>query len=154
MLPASLTSPASLAKLGITSALVLGLATAPAMAWGKKEQGFLTGVAATLLMEAVLNPQMFQGAKPAPAPQPVYYTPPTTSIYQTPTAAAFNSYSSNERRRIQSTLSAYGYYHSTIDGDFGPNTYNAIAAYAGKKGKSDLMATQAGAYSLLDSLLF
>ncbi|MEI6098406.1 MAG: peptidoglycan-binding protein [Alphaproteobacteria bacterium] len=93
----------------------------------------------------------------APLPRyqdPVYYQPAPVSIYGTPAGRAFNTYTSNERRRIQSTLTAYGYYQGGIDGAFGPRTYDAIDAYARNTGKTASLATRAGAYGLLDGLLF
>ena len=146
---------------GVTAVSVLAAGTSPALAWGKPEQQFLAGIAATLLVQKLIADSPRYGTQPAPVyryqrynPHPVYYTPAPVSIYGTPTAQAFNSYSSDERRRIQSTLSAYGYYHSTIDGAFGPNTYSAISAYARHVGKTAMLGTRAGAYTLLDGLLF
>ena len=89
---------------------------------------------------------------------PVYYTPAptytTTSIYQTPAATAFNAYQPNQRKKIQSKLAAQGYYRSTIDGDFGPNTYNAVLSYANSLGKPSLLSNQSGAFTLYDGLIF
>jgi hypothetical protein len=87
-----------------------------------------------------------------PAPQPYY--PPVQSVYSTPAAQAFQSYDLNERRRIQSTLANYGYYHGAIDGSFGSGTYQAITAYATRSGKMSMLETRAGAYGLMDGLLF
>jgi Putative peptidoglycan binding domain len=156
MLPAFMTSTKKFTTLAVTAALVTALATPPAMAWGDKEQNFLAGVAATLLVGGLIQ-SSHQQRPPAyvPPAQPTYYTPPTySSIYQTPSATAFNSYSSNERKRIQSTLAAYGYYHGSIDGAFGSGTYNAVQAFATNTGKTSLMSTQAGAFTLYDGLLF
>ena len=95
--------------------------------------------------------------KPVPRPykyRPVVYQPAPVSLYNTPAAMAFNSYTSNERRRIQSTLTAYGYYHGGIDGAFGPGTYTAIDTYARHTGKTAQLSSSAGAFGLLDGLLF
>ena len=89
-----------------------------------------------------------------PVYAPVPYQPSYTSIYSTPSALAFNSYSINERKRIQSTLTSYGYYHSSIDGQFGPNTYAAVNSYAAATGKSSLLGSSSGAYAVYDGLLF
>jgi hypothetical protein len=156
MLPALLTSPKKAAVAGVTALLIGATAAAPAMAWGDREQQFLAGAAAALFVQSLIrtgsadNKPVYHYQQPAP----IYYSQPTVSIYQTPTAYAFNSYSSNERRRIQSTLTAYGYYHSSIDGSFGPNTYNATVSFANATGKSGMLSTQAGAYALYDGLLF
>lgn len=140
---------------GVTAFAVLAAGTTPALAWGKNEQQFLAGVAATILFQEILR-----DAKRHQRPvyqQPVYQDPvryQPTSVYSTPVGQAFNAYSDNEQRRIQSTLSAYGYYHGAIDGSFGPSTYNALAMYASRTNRTALMDTRSGAFSLLDGLLF
>jgi hypothetical protein len=148
---------------GVTAFAVMVTGTSPAMAWGKNEQQFLAGVATTLLIgQLIRNSPRFNQPQAQPQPQyqkprqqrPVRYDPHPVSIYSTPAGMAFNSYTSNERRRIQSTLTAYGYYHGGIDGAFGPGTYNAIDAYARRTGKSAMLNSRAGAYGLLDGLLF
>lgn len=147
---------------GVTAFAVLVSGTSPALAWGKGEQQFLAGVATTLLLSQLIknSPRYRQQAVPqqhyyTPRPQrPVYYEPEQVSIYGTPIGLAFNSYSDNEQRRIQSTLTAYGYYHGNIDGSFGPTTYNALAAYARSTGKTAQLNSRAGAYGVLDGLLF
>lgn len=101
----------------------------------------------------VYQPPVYQ----PPVYQPPVYHPPVyqpASIYGTPIGRAFNSYTSNERMRIQSTLTAYGYYHSSIDGSFGPGTYGALDSYARATGKTSLLASSSGSYGLLDGLLF
>lgn len=174
MLPA-LTTTRKLATATITAALITALATPPALAWGDKEQGFVAGAASTLLLQGIFFPGMFQSNKghgrayaappvtyyPAPAPvyvpvrpAPVYYTPAPVSIYSTPAGVAFNSYGQNEQIRIQSALAAGGYYSGTIDGAFGPGTYSAVTAYATATGKTGLLSTQAGAFSIYNDLLF
>ena len=90
--------------------------------------------------------------KPPKTQTLLVYAP--TSIYNTPAAQRFDDYSDNSQRRIQSTLSAYGYYHGSIDGSFGPSTYNATVAYANATGKSALLGSVAGVASIYDSLLF
>jgi hypothetical protein len=144
---------------GVTALSVVLAGATPALAWGKKEQGILTGIAAVILFQQLVK---HSNAAPAPRPQPlplpprpqepVRYQP--VSIYATPVGQAFNAYTDSEQRRIQSTLSAYGYYQGTIDGSFGPGTYNALALYASRTGKVALMDNRSGAFSLLDGLLF
>lgn len=150
---------------GIT-ALGLALGTAaPAQALGKNERNFLKGVAATLIVGALINearraqgtyPQRYPQPQVAPRPQPipVHGGSPTVSIYQTPAAQAFNSYGSAERRVIQQKLAAMGYYRSGIDGVFGPGTYGAVAAYARDSGGTDRLSSRAGAYAVYDSLIY
>ena len=167
MLPAILTNAKTNLIAGVTALAVLTAGTSPAQAWGKPEQQFVAGAATALLLGAlILNSPKYGSAQPAYQPQPQYqpryyryhrpvrYEPAPVSIYGTPAGLAFNSYTSNERRRIQSTLTAYGYYHGGIDGNFGPGTYGAIDAYARRTGKTSMLATRAGAYGLLDGLLF
>jgi hypothetical protein len=137
------------------TALVISTA-APSYAWGQREQDVLKGVLATILIGTLITQANKKPkAQPVPQqqPQPIY-VPAPISIYQTPVAARFNAYNDSRQRRIQSTLSAYGYYRGAIDGSFGPGTYNATVAYANATGKSGLLGTQAGANSIFTSLLF
>ncbi len=156
---------------GIT-ALAVAAGTTPAMAWGKKEQGFVAGVATALIVGELIKKGH---AAPAPvyrtAPPPAYVPAPaygsgydhdgyrgkhhkggSTSIYATPAAQAFNSYSRRERMAIQRNLRAAGYYYSSVDGAFGPGTYNAVVAYARDSGIS--LRNAGGAYSLYDGLIY
>ena len=160
---------------GVTAIAVLASATSPALAWGQREQDFTKGVFATLLLGAIIKDASRPHYQPQPVYRqpvyrqpvyrqpayhppvyypPVYYPPNPVSIYDTASGQAFQSYSSNERRRIQSTLSAYGYYHGNIDGNFGASTYDAVNAYARHTGKLAQLDTRGGAYGLYDGLLF
>ncbi len=133
-------------------------AAAPAQAWGKKEQGFLAGVLTAVIIDELIDNNRHRRVAPAPAPtpRPVYVEPAPNygSIYRTPAAQAFNSYSHNERKAIQRSLRSYGYYSGGIDGSFGPGTYNAISAYARASGASGNLNTTGGAYALYDGLIF
>jgi hypothetical protein len=98
-----------------------------------------------------------QPVYPAPVYQAPVYQQPTyraPSVYTTPAAQAFNSYSRNERLRIQSTLANYGYYTGAIDGAFGPGTYRAVVTFAQSKGRLAELDTRGGAYTLYDGLIF
>lgn len=157
---------------GVTALAVLASTSSPALAWGKPEQQFLAGVVSTLVITSLIaNSPRYGQPRPQYQPQyqpqsgyyyhhqryhprPIEYQPQPVSIYNTPTGQAFTSYTSNERRRIQSTLTAYGYYHGGIDGAFGVGTYSAIEAYARRTGKVSMLSSRAGAYGLLDGLLF
>jgi hypothetical protein len=145
---------------GVTALAVMVGGTTPALAWGKNEQNFLAGIAATLLVQDLLRHAKRQQAPAyrAPVHRAPVYVPPVryqpVSVYATPVGQAFNAYSDNEQRRIQSTLSAYGYYGGTIDGSFGPGTYNALALYATRTNRTELLNSRSGAFSLLDGLLF
>ncbi len=144
----------------VTALSIAFASAAPAHA-GKNEDNFLKGVAATLLIGALIKDA--QRAR-QPAPQPVYprpgYQQPVHNggyavpLYQTPAALAFNSYSSSERRVIQQRLSAQGYYRSGIDATFGPGTYNAVVAYARDTGNSGQLSSRAGAFGVYDSLIY
>jgi Putative peptidoglycan binding domain len=127
-------------------------AAMPSQAWGAREQGMLAGVLGTLLVGAII----VDSSKPKPPkaqPLPVY-APAGGSIYATPAAVEFGAYSDSTQRRIQSTLSAFGYYKGPIDGAFGPATHQAVVAYARARGNTDLLATRAGARTLYEQLLY
>lgn len=164
------------------AALSLGLALpAPAHAWGEKEQNTLAALAAAGLIGGLIyQNQRNQAAPVARAPfqsyptyrtpryqepryhqpryrEPVYgtprYAPSFTSVYQTPTARAFNSYSPSDRRAIQWRLARAGYYNGSIDGVFGPMTYNAITAISARSSSRNQLGTISGAYEFLDAIL-
>lgn len=153
-------------RAAIFSLTALAIATAPAapaLAWGDREQGVVTGVLGTLLVQGMIREGKKYHRQPtyaAPQPQPVYVEPDyyqpraTTSIYRTPAARAFNSYSTKERRMIQRRLSAMGYYRGGIDGSFGPGTYSAIAAYADDEGMAGYLSSTSNAYGVMDSLIY
>ena len=170
MLPSMFTNTKRNLIAGVTAVAVLASATSPALAWGQREQDFTKGVLATLLVGTIIADANRPQYAPQPVyrrpvyrqpvyhqpvyHQPVYYQPQPVSIYGTAAGQAFSSYSSNERLRIQSTLTAYGYYHGSIDGAFGPGTYDAVNAYARHTGKVAELATRSGAYGVYDGLLF
>lgn len=135
----------------VTAALLVG-ATAPAQAWDREDRAFLKGVVAALVVDAIIDDakKKKKKADPVPQPQPVV----VTNIYATPAAQAYNAYSPAQRRLIQQRLAAYGYYRSSIDGSFGPGTYNAIAVYARDMGQSSALSSQAGAFGLYDQLIY
>jgi peptidoglycan hydrolase-like protein with peptidoglycan-binding domain len=90
-------------------------------------------------------------------PQEQVYVPRpthTVSIYQTPAARAFNSYSRAERVAIQRRLAVLGYYRSGIDGSFGPGTYNAVLAYARDAGQGDSLRGTNTAFGVYDGLIY
>ena len=146
---------------GLTALSIAAVPATPALAWGEKEQGFVAGVATAVIVEELLkNRRARMGAPVYVAPAPTYVEPRTvyveprhtTSIYATPAARAFQSYSVSERKAIQRKLRAWGYYRGGIDGAFGPGTYNAITAYARDEGGS--LSSTAKAYGVYDGLLF
>jgi hypothetical protein len=140
----------------LAAALALAIATipaAPALAWGRNEQNFLKGVAAALIVQAIIKDAKHAHATPAPQPTPKPQPQPV-SIHRTTVAQAFQSYSSGERRLIQRSLRQYGYYSGAADGAFGPGTYNAVVAYARDQGMTSYLKTTDGTYGVLDSLIY
>lgn len=146
---------------GLTALSIAAVPATPALAWGEKEQGFVAGVATAVIVDELLkNRRARMGAPVYVAPAPTYVEPRrvyveprhTTSIYATPAARAFQSYSAGERKAIQSRLRAWGYYRGGIDGAFGPGTYSAVTAYARDEGIS--VSTTAKAYGVYDGLLY
>jgi hypothetical protein len=144
---------------GLTALSIAAVPAAPALAWGEKEQGFVAGVATAVIVDELLKNRRARLGGPVYAaptyvePRPVYSEPRrTVSVYSTPAAKAFQSYSLSERKAIQRNLRAWGYYRGGIDGAFGPGTYTAITAYARDEGQS-LRSTSA-AYGVYDGLLY
>lgn len=172
------TATAAIAALSLAAAL-----PAPAHAWGEKEQNALAalavaGVVGTLIYKdqqrkkAGVSRQYLAPRYQEPAPvyrapvyrapvyrepayrEPARYQPDRDSgIYATAAARAFNSYTPEERRRIQSRLAGAGYYQGGIDGTFGPMTYRAIMAIAGDSTGTDQVSTMRGAFEFYDTLL-
>lgn len=175
------TAPRKLALAGITAAFATTMSTPPAAAWGVKEQQFLAGVVTTLVVGSLVissnqqarhqpsyasnYPTSYAGThgsyqgnygtdRDGYYPSNTRYNPPHHhDIYHTPAAKAFNSYGYNERLRIQATLANYGYYHGSIDGAFGPQTFKAVKAYAHRSGNVKLLKSRNGAYALFNGLL-
>lgn len=152
----------------VTALTIASVAAAPAQA-GKGD--FARGVATAVVVGALIGAASQGHAQPRPQPQPepvwgnghghhnnppqVYYQPaPRISIYDTAAAVAFNSYSRGERRAIQRSLRAEGYYYGALDGSFGPSTYRAVAAYADDVGMGRSLRSAGGAYGVYDSLLY
>jgi hypothetical protein len=74
-------------------------------------------------------------AQPSPAlrPQAQVVTPervvPLGTTVETMSRAAVNGYTVEEVRQVQQALHRLGYYNGSVDGDFGPNTQNALQRY-------------------------
>lgn len=170
-----------LSTTAIAAALAVSVSlgsVAPAEALGRNERNFLKGVAATLLIGAIVTDTRARTA-PAPAPSPRYqpgYQPRAQDDYQPRhhegrstgrvigsstmsgtagiTAQAFNAYPRSERRAIQSRLRSFGYYTGAVDGVFGPATYRATEAYARDSVGARALTDKAGAFGVFDSLIY
>ena len=148
---------------GLTALSIAAVPAAPALAWGEKEQGFVAGVATAIIVDQLLKnnrkARLYdRGQTAAPIyvePRPVYSEPRrTTSIYSTPAARAFQSYSLAERKAIQRNLRSWGYYRGGIDGAFGPSTYTAVVAYARDEGATASLKSTSGAYGIYDGMIY
>lgn len=172
MLPVTLTAKTGTAKfrtamIAALAAASVALSSVPALAWGKKEQGFVAGVATAIIVDQMIkNGKHRNDHQPRYYDEPRYYEPAPvyreprrstksySSVYSTPAAQAFNTYSLNERKAIQRQLRRAGYYNGGIDGTFGNGTYNAITAWARDSGASGNLRTTGGAFAVYDGLLF
>ncbi|MCL4069161.1 peptidoglycan-binding protein [Pseudomonas sp. GX19020] len=157
-------------RAGVVAALAaasVALTSMPALAWGKKEQGFVAGVATAIIVDQLIqNGQHRRDHQPRYVEQPRYYEPTPvyrepprstrsySSVYSTPAGQAFNTYSPGERKAIQRQLRRAGYYNGGIDGVFGTGTYNAVSAWARDTGASGNLRTTGGAFAVYDGLLF
>lgn len=163
---------APLCRRAVAAAVALALtlpAAAPAMADGRDTRNFLKGVAAAVIVGAIINeagkakarerdPYPYgHGAGYGPTyghdrrPAPVY-TPPAPA-YHSALALAFAEYSPASKRAIQARLRAYGYYRGAIDGAYGPATRAAIEAYARDTGNTRALTSRDGTVTLLNGLL-
>jgi hypothetical protein len=152
----------------VTAFALAVTAATPTHALGKNERNFIAGAATALVINGLIRhdrairqqaPRYVEPRYVEPryfAPQPVYQPQPVyrTSVYDTVAAQAFNSYSRGERLAIQRQLARQGYYHSSIDGSFGPGTYKAVAAYARDIGATRQLSSGQGVYSIYDGLIF
>lgn len=162
MLPTVMTAKSTMIA-ALAALSIVAVPAAPAHAWGDKEQGFVAGVATAVIVDELLKQnRQARSYRRAPAvAAPTYfveprqtYATPTSSIYRTPAAQAFNSYSRAERKAIQRALRSSGYYNGGLDGAFGPGTYTAITAYARDEGVSASLRSTNSAYSVYDGLIF
>ncbi len=168
----------STALAAVTALSVVLTTVAPAQALGKNERNFLKGVAAAVIVGALINDARARTVPaPQPKPQPQYRPRPyqddyrprpqyeehrssgrvigsNQSVHTTIAAQAFNSYSVAQRRSIQTRLRSFGYYTGGIDGAFGPGTYRAVQAYARDSGGAAQLQTRAGTYGVFDSLIY
>ena len=165
-----------LAVTALTAASV-ALTSMPALAWGKKEQGFVAGVATAIVVDQLIKGGNHRRATEAPRyyeeprryvdPGPRYAEPryepryeprrstkSYSSVHSTPAAQAFKTYSLGERKAIQRELRRAGYYNGGIDGVFGTGTYNAVAGWARDSGASANLRSTGGAFAVYDGLLY
>jgi hypothetical protein len=64
----------------------------------------------------------------APVVTPQKVVPLGTTV-ETMSRAAVNGYTVGQVRQVQQALHRLGYYNGSVDGDFGPNTQNALQRY-------------------------
>jgi hypothetical protein len=74
-----------------------------------------------------------EGLNPAPQSrvqvvQPTRRVPLGTTV-ETMNRTAVNGYTVGQVREVQQALHRLGYYNGSVDGDFGPNTQNALQRY-------------------------
>jgi hypothetical protein len=87
---------------------------------------------------APMNPQpLGQESSPSLESPKQTVTPinPLGTTVETQTRTAVNGYSLSEVRQVQAALRRLGYYHGQVDGDFGPNTQNALEKYQTNAGQ-------------------
>jgi hypothetical protein len=80
----------------------------------------------------LVNPPLPQ-VNPEPRPrvqpvQPIRNVPLGTTV-ESMDRSAVNGYTVGQVRQVQQTLHRLGYYNGSVDGDFGPNTQNALERY-------------------------
>lgn len=147
------------------AATTIATTVVPADALGRNERHFLQGAATAVIIGAIINDSRRQPVRRevlVQEPRRVYVEPERvyvqrevrSSIYSTPAAQAFNSYSRSERMTIQRRLQGYGYYRSGIDGAFGPGTYNAVTAYARDTGIEGNLSSSRTAFGVYDALIY
>ena len=77
--------------------------------------------------------ERLRGLNSAPQPRPQVVQPtrivPLGTTVETMGRAAVNGYTVGQVRQVQQTLHRLGYYNGSVDGDFGPNTQNALERY-------------------------
>jgi hypothetical protein len=87
---------------------------------------------------APMNPQpLGQELSPSLQTRNQTVTPmnPLGTTVETEARTAVNGYSVSQVRRVQAALHRLGYYHGQVDGDFGPNTQNALQEYQTSAGQ-------------------
>jgi Putative peptidoglycan binding domain len=91
----------------------------------------------------------FQAPKQPVAPvAPVNPVPLGTTV-ETQTRTAANGYSVSQVRQVQTALHRLGYYNGQVDGDFGPNTQNALQKYQTSAGQPVTGTLSSGVLSRL-----
>jgi hypothetical protein len=80
-----------------------------------------------------------RGVNPAPRPRvqivPSTRIVPLGTTVETQDRTAVNGYTVGKVRQVQQALHRLGYYNGDVDGDFGPNTQNALERYQGSAGE-------------------
>ena len=77
--------------------------------------------------------QPLEQPNPALRSRPQVVTPervvPLGTTVETMSRTAVNGYTVEQVRQVQQALHRLGYYNGSVDGDFGPNTQNALQRY-------------------------
>jgi hypothetical protein len=86
----------------------------------------------------IVHPLVQQSSPSLQAPKqtvtPINPLPLGTTV-ETQTRTAVNGYSVSQVRQVQAALHRLGYYNGQVDGDFGPNTQNALQKYQTNAGQ-------------------
>lgn len=97
--------------------------------------------------------QVVSSTPPAPAPAPVRSVEPAPVWQTPPDARAFTSQERQVRISIQYNLMRDGYYNSTLDGLWGPNTQAAVFDYARAHDKVALLTSEPQSRKLYADIL-
>ena len=172
----------SAAAAAIAAVAVTATLAAPAQAFGDRERAFMQGVATAVIVDRLIDngkdnarqqPRYYtEPQRPRYNDDRRYYDDgryrQDNRRYEEPrrpqhsygygatsnsAARAFSEYTPATRRAIQRTLSDYGYYRGSIDGQWGPGTSRAIEAYARDEGRISLLGSRDGAIRLMNSIL-
>lgn len=113
------------------------------------------------ILGTIMNGASQQSQQQQPAPErrstqqvtPSSPKPAARTVVAPPLKNAYNSKTVVQRIQIQTNLKQAGHYNSTLDGLWGENTQKAIESYANATQTTDLLASFAGANTLLANIL-
>lgn len=81
----------------------------------------------------------------APQNWPVPHPAPPVNLDKIPAGIVYRGLTLKERKAVQSSLAAVGYYSEPIDGVWGPATWNATVSYAERVGIKVFLNDMSGA---------